>query len=410
MINEKEYLRELAKRYNDIAHLDIMHERTALWYRHNALKGERPLIVMEMRTFEDDMLPPMRCESELAQRVERELLRHIVNHEKIGDDKVVPAYYTVPKEITVQLFGLNRVRTYAKDSSGRTLGYHDEHFIKDLEEDLQKLCNSNIFFDREKTKEHREYAEDTLGDILPVVEKNRSLEWLFGISQRIIELMGMEALMYAMIDSPDLVRRLYGFVCDDMIGVLRSMEEMGLLTGNNGNDYAGSGSYGFSDELHPEGNIVSSMLWGNMNSQETVSVSADMYGELVFPAYLRLSREFGLLYYGCCEPAHPLWDSYIKKLPGLRKVSVSPWCDEEYMGQALRGGNVIYSRKPSPNFLGLDNAFDEQAYTTHVEKTLRAAKGCHLEIIHRDIYTLSGDLDKRGRAVKILRELIDKMW
>ncbi len=80
------------------------------------------------------------------------------------------------------------------------------------------------------------------------------------------------------------------------------------------------------------------------------------------------------------------------------------------MGEALRGGHVIYSRKPSPNFIGVGRELDEEAYAEHIAHTLRCAKGCELEIIHRDIYTLGGDPQKAGRAVKIIRREIERLW
>mgnify|MGYP000939250798 CR=1 FL=1 len=70
-LEERRYLRELAKKQLDYANQPIMAERTALWYRHNALQGERPLIVMEMATFEGDMLPAPRCTSPAAVQIER---------------------------------------------------------------------------------------------------------------------------------------------------------------------------------------------------------------------------------------------------------------------------------------------------------------------------------------------------
>ncbi len=62
-----------------------------------------------------------------------------------------------------------------------------------------------------------------------------------------------------------------------------------------------------------------------------------MYHELVFPAYERLAREFGLVYYGCCEPVHPVWGD-VSRLHGLRKVSVSPWCDEPSWARRCAAG------------------------------------------------------------------------
>jgi hypothetical protein len=54
--------------------------------------------------------------------------------------------------------------------------------------------------------------------------------------------------------------------------------------------------------------------------------------------------------------------------------------------------------------------FDEAAFTAHIARTLRAAQGCSLEIIFRDIYTLDGDISKPGRAVRVVRRLVEKMW
>jgi hypothetical protein len=130
----------------------------------------------------------------------------------------------------------------------------------------------------------------------------------------------------------------------------------------------------------------------------------------IFPYFRDLCAEFGQVYYGCCEPVHEIWECCVSQYPNLRKVSISAWCNEDTMGEALRGSRVIYSRKPSPNFIGVGKDLDTDAFSAHMRKTLVAAKDCHLEIIFRDIYSLSGDLSKPGRAVEITRRLIDQLW
>jgi len=60
--------------------------------------------------------------------------------------------------------------------------------------------------------------------------------------------------------------------------------------------------------------------------------------------------------------------------------------------------------------VGVDGCFDECVFAEHIAKTLKAAKGCELEFIFRDIYTLSGDIGKPGKAVEITRGLIERMW
>ena len=125
-----------------------------------------------------------------------------------------------------------------------------------------------------------------------------------------------------------------------------------------------------------------------MDSQETVGISPDMFEEFIFPCYQKIASQFGLLSYGCCEPVHPIWERCLSKLPNLRKISISPWCDEEYMGEQLRGSHVIYHRKPSPNFLGVDEILDEDAFRAHIRRSLTAAAGCEMEITQRDVYTI----------------------
>jgi hypothetical protein len=186
------------------------------------------------------------------------------------------------------------------------------------------------------------------------------------------------------------------------------------MTLDNGNHYAGAGSFGFTDELPTPtcrngGPVTRADVWANLNSQETVGISPGMYNEFILPSYRQLAEAFGLVYYGCCEPVHSIWDDSVSHLPHLRKVSISPWCDEEFMGERLRGSRVIYSRKPSPNLIGV-GAFDPDAYREHIAATVRAARGCTLEIVHRDIYTLNGDRTRAGRAIAIARELVDDLW
>ena len=79
------------------------------------------------------------------------------------------------------------------------------------------------------------------------------------------------------------------------------------------------------------------------------------------------------------------------------------------MGEALKKSKVIFSRKPFPNLIGVGD-FDPEAYAAHIAETLQAAKGCKLEFIYRDIYTLNGDPTRPGRAIKIARDLIEKKW
>lgn len=392
-----------------------MRERARLWRAHNELRDARPPVVMEMDTFISDMMPPLQCEGEAARQIEWQLQYYIVNHELIDDDKVVPPYFPVYWQIRNKRLGIDMAITRAVDSRGVALGYSVAHPIRDLTADLHLLKPSQYSVDREGTMAWKALVDDTIGDILPVKLRNNSLSWYFCLTAVAVHLVGMEQLFVAMLDHPDEYHQMMAFIRDDSLRFLKWLEEERLLVPNNENDYVGAGSYGFTGELPKSreyaetGKVTSNDLWGNVNSQESVGLSPSMYGDYVFPYYKDAAERFGLVYYGCCEPVHEVWDDHLSKLPNLRKVSVSAWCDEEFMGDRLRGGNVIYSRKPSPNFIGVGERLDEEAFADHIRHTLTATKGCRLEIIFRDIYTLTGDTSKPGRAVQIVRRLIDEM-
>ena len=371
------------------------------------------MVVFETRYCEDDLYDLV-CESDFAREIELELKRSIVNEERIRDDKVVPADFTLFWDTQIKTLNLDMSEIHVTDSNGKSVGYRTIHHLEDLENDFGKIGKTLRSVDKEGTLRKKTAVEDVIGDILPVRLKNHTqfFNWYASPSKKVVYLMGMEAMLTAPYDCPDEFKKLYDILTDDALETYRWMSDEGILCLNNGNDYAGAGSYGFSrllptQECRETGKVRMKDLWLNINSQETLSMSPDMYGEFMFPSIMRIAKEFGQVYYGCCEPAHSIWDKYVSKLPNLRKVSISPWCDEEFMAERLRGGDVIYSRKPSPNYLGVTRAFDQEAYREHIRKSVLAAKGCHMEIICRDVYALNGNREKLGQAVDIIRQVIE---
>lgn len=410
---ERAYLRELAHKQAEYAALPVMAERAARWRAHNACRPGRPMVVIELNTFLRDFMVPLRTTSPEAQQIERSLLYWIRNHELVDDDKVVPDVFAVNTHIEFRLCGLDLQADRASDEQGRSIGYHFDQPIRDLRADWDVVQPSTWRADREATAQEMAIAEDVLGDILPVVEQNRSLDWGGMLSWRALRLMSMEGMLTALMDTPDEFHRLMAFLRDDLLAYMRWQEAEGLLTLNNGNHYAGAGSYGYTDELPApgyDGHVRLCDRWHNLNSQETVGVSPRMFAEFYAPYYHDIARVAGLVYFGCCEPVDKLWDPSLRTMPNLRKVSISPWCDQAYMGEALRGEKVIYSRKPMPQFLGVGNTWDDEGFAGHVAETLTAARGCTVEFIYRDVYALGGDVDKPGKAVRTIRRLIDEMW
>ena len=400
--NEKQYLRELAKQVRELSEKPVMKERERLWYLHNSLQGERPMVVMEEDTFLGEIMPPYQCQSKDGQWMEMQLVKTMLPEKLFQDDKVVLPEFKVETQIEMKLFGVPMKKVYASDG----IGYHIEPVLEVLEDDMKILNDSTLVYDEAETKRRKQLAEDVLGDILQVRLWSPINCWGFGLTEKVVDLMGMENMFCSMKTEEDEFHALMSRLTNEMIRFLRWEEEKGLLFLNNGNDYMGSGSFCFSKELPGNdfsGKVLSKHLWGHINSQESIGISPEMYHEFIAPYYSRIAEEFGLVYYGCCEPVESYWGD-ISKYPHLRKVSISPWCNEEIMSERLSGGSVVYSRKPSPNYIGVQKEFDEEEFRKYIRHTVQLTRNCKTEFIFRDIYKLHGNLEKLGKAVQIVRE------
>ena len=406
---DRERLRYLAAHQLEIANSPKNLERVELWKRHNMYKGERPPIHIEVNTFAHEAITSLlQCEDETARNIEYKLISNFINLEQFDDDKVVPPYFQQTYDIYFTLFGHHIKQTTMKKADGTEMGHHFEHIIDDLYDDFDKIKSPSVYgVNKESTMQKFEVYNDIFGDVLPV---RLISDGLYSTpTQHVVHMMGMENMLYSMYDYPDEFKEMMNRIADDYIAYFKKLESENVLLQNKAFEWVCQGSMAFYDEPDKEGQIKTTDLWGFMDSQETVGISPEMFREFVFPCYKKIASVFGRLNYGCCEPVSTFWED-IKTLPNLKKVSISPWCDEDFMAEQLRGSGIIYHRKPSPNYLGVGAKLDEDAFRKHIEKTVKTAKGCKLEICQRDVYTVNKDMDKVRRYVQIIRETIDKYW
>jgi len=413
---ERKYLRELAKKQAEYAALPIMAERRKMWYDLNdAGKGARPPFIIETWTFDRDFMPAsvFKCQSETGRSIEGQLLRNVRNHELLNDDKVITDTFVIGWFADIDEFGLQVETESIEDAEGVRLGYKFHHPIKDLKRDIHLLKPSKGKVDRRKTLEWKSFLEELLGEWLKV-EIRVGTYGCAMLTHRVVALMGMEAFFTAMYDTPDAVHQLMAYLRDNCLSMMHWAESEGLLTLNNGGQSSFGSSYNWTTRLPAPGYAADKPvrlrdMWGGANSQETVGVSPEMFHEFCFPYYRDCCEPVGLIYYGCCEPAHPFWGD-ISRLPHLKKVSISKWCDEAFVADAMRGTELVFSRKPDPNFLSVDVRLDEAAWAAHIRKTLEVTRGVFTEFIVRDVYTVHGNLENPRRAVEIARREIDRHW
>lgn len=403
---EKERLRELAKKQLEFANSERNRELYKEWGRHRRFENGRPMVVLEIGGFRDEVyLPRMQCETPLAREIENRLLSLFLRQEIYQDDSVVPDYFPVYYDTWFHAFGHKIKKVNAKGS----IGHKFEHVIHDLEEDYHLLGPSSYGVDREKSQCLKDAAEDAFGDILPVEWKMNGLQAV--PTQDIVHLMGLEDFIYAMYDYPELVKEMMMRLADDYIAYFHWLQTEKLLLPTVSDEFLNQGTYCFTQELPKEpGQIGPKDVWGYLDSQESSSISPDAYGEFIFPSYRKIANTFGLVSYGCCEPVHGIWEGYLSKLDNLRNVSISAWCDINYMGEQLQGKKIIFQRKPSANFLAVDVELQEDEVRNYMRETIRAARGCQLEITQRDVLTIHHNEKKAARYIEIIRDEIEKNW
>ncbi|MDD3337232.1 MAG: hypothetical protein PHS82_00075 [Lachnospiraceae bacterium] len=413
---DKAILREEARKQMDFANRESNIAKRKEWYLHNDLKGTRPMIHLETWTFAQELLPQrLHCTGDFAREMETKLICNYLNQDLFDDDRVTPDYFPLEYDCHFKLFNIDEKVDHTQEKNGgEGIGYHFQPQLEDLEDDFHKIQKSDFGVDMDATHAKLDILNDTFGDILPV---KMSMDCLYSVpTQMLIHLMGMENLIFAMTDYPELFLDMMNRIADDTLDYYKLLESKKLILPTTGAQALGQGSWCYTHELPGEEEFAKRAftpkdVWGFMDSQETVVISPKMYEEMIFPCYKKISEQFGLLSYGCCEPVDPIWDNCISKLDNLRRVSISPWSNEDIMGERLRDRKtVIYHRKPSPNMLGTGTVLDENAVRASIDKTLECAKGCKLEITQRDVYTINHDIPKAQRYVNLIKEEIAKHW
>jgi len=406
------YLRELAKRVREIAESDRNQECLRRWYLHDENRGERPLVLTETDGGLPMVLPQFapKCQAAWAQAQEMGLIAAIMHFETIADDYPVAPYINCGWQISLSDYGIPAQHTNPQTAGFRG-AYHIDVPMPDLARDFDRLRPRTFAVDREASLAAKAQLEEVYDGILGVRMRGNPW-WTMGMTWMAILHIGLEGLMLYMYDQPEALHRFMAFLRDDNLRLLDWMEAEDLLNLNNENDYVGSGSRGYTHRLpRPDfaGRVRTQDLWVLIESQETVGVGPDLYAEFIFPYEHALAQRFDGVYYGCCEPVHTRWH-VLEGMDNLKRVSVSAWCDEDFMAEAC-GARYVYSRKPNPTLVSTVR-FDEEAIRADLRHTIAVTKAhhCSTEIIMKDVHTLNGEHDRLTRWVQIAREEIARAY
>ncbi len=397
---DRAVLRELAARTAHLAARPLEAEKRELWSRHNALEPTRPLVFCDPENGWNEIITErdIRCEGALARQWEMTLRKEVFWGESMGDDRVIQPVFDVPWVYSESDWGMHE-RKIGGESGG---SYVWEAPLRTYD-DMDRLHPPVITVDRDATDRLVALAEETLGDLLRVRLRGKWW-WTLGMTWTLVNLRGLEQIMYDTYDHPEELRALMVFLSRGTLARLDYLERNGLLSLNNDGTYVGSGGFGWTRELpQPDftGQVRTMDMWGFGESQETITFSPAMFEEFIFPAQLPVLERFGLNCYGCCEPLDKRWH-IVERIPRLRRVSVSPWASIPDMAEKL-GARYIFSCKPNPADLAVP-VMDADRVRAGLRRTVEATRGCRVEIIMKDNHTIGNNPENAIRWCRIARE------
>ncbi len=398
--SERERLRTLAVRVAGLAALPIQAEKRALWRAHNQLQPTRPVIFCDPENSWHEIIPneQLTCSHTMAREWEFRLLREIFWGEQMGDDRPIEATFDVGIPHEEPFWGL-RERRIGGEAGG---AYTWEAPLRS-EDDLARLHLPTMTVDYHAADQLEDTARGIFSGLL-TVRRRTSWWWTTGMTWTLVNLRGLEQMLFDMSDNPAFLHRLMTLLCDGTLALSEELERAGLLAPNWDGGYVGSGALGYTDELPAPGYTGTPRLrdlWVLGESQETVGVSPRMFSEFIWPYQRVVLARFGLACYGCCEAIDSRW-KVIRELPNLRRVSISPWANREKMADALQD-RYIYSLKPNPADLAMES-FDLERVRSELRRDLEVTSGCRVEVVMKDNHTIRRDPRRILEWVRMARE------
>lgn len=405
--NDVSTVRQLATEVSQIAALPIQEEKRTLWRKLNFRRPARPMVMIDQVCWNEmsagDELG-LRCTDPECRGYEDFLRRTLFQWRHFAVDMVVEPFVRVHKAIHNTGLGITVQEDIAvTDPTSSVVGHR---FVNQLqtEDDLNKIQTPRIHHDQAETDRRLAVAHELFDGLLEVRAEGADLN--LSLWDPISTWMGVENALYKLADEPQYMHRLVGRVTDGYAAMLDQLEEQGLLCGPQSLIHC-TGAW--TDELPaPEYNPDrprAKDLWGMGLAQMFSTISPRMFREFEVEYASRLFQRYGLVYYGCCDPLDGKM-AEVRMIPHVRKVSMSPWVDEE-RGAAAIGSDFVFSRKPNPALLAWD-AFHPEMVREDLAKTRAVCDkhGCPLELILKDISTVRYEPERLFEWARIAMDVV----
>jgi hypothetical protein len=390
---DREILRELAGRVAEIAALPVQTEKRRLWRLLNGLKPERPMVTIDQVCWNEmnvDGKLNLHCEDGECRNYEWSLRRTLFQWKNFPADMVVEPFIKVYKAVHNSAFGMSKKEHSLSALENNDVVSHEyENQINSIEDVMTKVKMPIVSHDKAETKRRMDFASWLFGGIMPLREEGQGeYEPYLSVWDPISTWMSVAGALEGLVDDPEMMHALVKRMVDGYMIMLDQFEDQGLLSHSQSLVHC---TGAFTDELPAPGfnpeKPRTKDTWMFGLAQMLSTVSPAMFEEYEINYMMPIFERFGLVYYGCCDPLDQKMKQ-VRKIPNLRKVSMSPWVKKEKGAEGI-GKDFVFSNKPNPAFVAF-NTFNEDLIKKDLVETRESCKryGCPLEMILKDISTV----------------------
>lgn len=396
-MNDKLIIRDLAKRYMELATSEKQQKANRRMKDTNDLKIVRPPVLLDEIPWHElacEELTPL-CEDGRARHAEMILRRALYQKKYFKADLIMPAEWVVRMSYSMNPLGLSADETRAH---GKGIGYTD---VMADESCLERINPPVLKAHPENDEASMAYFTDLFGDTMPV--RLAGVDYLYSAFWDILaRLRGVEPIYEDMYDRPEYLHA----IMEKMVA--RTTAQLDFIEANLHVDP-------HIQNLHCTPAAVSGLAedglkatWYRGMSQCFSSISPTMFKEFELDYILPLASRFGYTYYGCCEPLDDRIH-LLKAIPNLRKIGVSPWADPERCAEQIRG-DFVMSRKPNPSHVA--HATDPALIRRETEESVKAALqyGCPMDYVLKDITTVSGNPQNLIAWAQTVSDVMDEYY
>lgn len=387
-VHEIEVLRDLAKKYADIAALPEQSQRRSLWLKLNTLHMERPMLLIDQIPWNEmdvDGSLVNQVQDPYWRNVETALRQTLYKWTHMRADMVVDPYICLPRPIHSTGWGIE-IRTERHiylEQNATASSFEFENQIEEPE-DLEKIHTPIITLDAECEAEIIRQAHELFDGIIEFRMTGQCVH--LGIWDTISQWMGVTNCYIELMDRPEMIHAMMEKLTQGLISMIHQMNALELFDIHSNICHC---SQTYLPDMPKEGDhALSGNAWAFGLAQLFTSVSPEITNEFEVAYMKRIFPYFGAIYYGCCDRLDDRMD-VIRKLPKIRKLSCSPWSVRERFAEEMPEYCVM-SNKPNPAFLA-SGQLNEDEIRKDIRRTIDAAKAHNrsLELILKDISTVS---------------------